>query len=173
MRPGYTGGHQAKKILAVGITSTEGNQVIFEESLRLRLVDMGFVVELGKDVLPKDAASMDKAALRDLLVTRGFDAVVTMQLHSLRHEEKYVPPVYATHGFNTYYPMAVTMVTRPGYVKVSRVVSLEARLYLLDGQGIAWSSRSKTIDPDSITQYAKEYTDVMAKRLLSDGAIKR
>ncbi|MGF1510312.1 MAG: hypothetical protein ACFB9M_12505 [Myxococcota bacterium] len=164
-----------EKVLVVAATDETIARNAFERQMATALRERGQNVRLGADVLPPNAAEMDRQRLRETLLNGGFGAVVVMSLVDVSREFKYQPPTYDVYynTFPSYYGYHYLSsfryhgVARPGTVTEKVKVALEANVYDLKGEGtgLVWNGVSKTIDPGSIEKLAKSYTKAMVKEL--------
>jgi hypothetical protein len=125
-----------------------------------------------------------RATVKQNLIEKGYDSVLTFSLVSVEDKEDYVPgsytpapyypPRYGYYGsYYGYYGYHAPQVYNPGYYTRSTVYTMEANLYDVKSEKLVWSARSETVDPTSSAGFAKEYAEVITYRMLKDGVLKR
>jgi len=115
--------------------------------------------------------------VRSMLIERGVSKVLVVALADLPTRTKYTPPSYdpipyygTFHGYYSHYWIRRPLPTRPGSVQREKVFALEANLYDLtvkEGSGLVWNARTTTVDPESVSDFAEEYSKTIVAELLS------
>jgi hypothetical protein len=63
------------------------------------------------------------------------------------------------------------MVYEPGYLRTSKIVSVETLVYDLKSNQLVWGGRSRTVDPGKLESFIREIVDEAAKKMRQDGVI--
>ncbi len=170
-----------QRILVVAATKNEPARSLFENTIASELGARGFEPELGSNVLPPDAAKMDRTVLRALIEERGLTAVMVVALADVSTRTTYRPPSYDPWpyygSFHSYYqhhwalpPPMPPIYGTPGTVKEEQVIALEAMVYDLlseQGNGMVWNARTSSVDPASLSTLADDYARVIVKEFLA------
>lgn len=106
----------------------------------------------------------------------GTYVVVVMRGLAEDYEVSYQPPThYSTPyygGFwGGYYGNSWGMVHDPGYLRTTRIVTVETLVYDLKSNKLVWGGRSRTTDPDKLGPFMKEIVNGAAKAMKKDGVI--
>lgn len=118
----------------------------------------------------------DEAAVRAAFAKAGAVAVVVMRGIGEETEVDYRAPTYYTvptyRGFwGGYYGHSWDAVYEPGYLRTSRIVTVETLVYDLQSNKLVWGGRSRTVDPSRLGSFIKEIVDEAVKEMKKDGVI--
>jgi hypothetical protein len=118
----------------------------------------------------------DEEAARQAFAESGAVAVVVMRGVGERTEVDYRAPSYYTvpsySGFwGGYYGYGWSTVADPGYLRTSRIVSVETLVYDLKSNQLVWGGRSETTDPTKLASFIREIVDEAAREMKKAGII--
>lgn len=118
----------------------------------------------------------DEAAVRAAFARAGAVAVVVMcgvaEQTKVDYRAPSYSPVPAYTGFwGGYYRHSWDVVYEPGYLRTSRIVTVETRVYDLGSNKLVWSGRSRTVDPGKLGSFIREIVDEAVKEMKKDGVI--
>lgn len=123
-----------------------------------------------------DSDVRDEAAARAAFAEAGAAAVVVMRGIGEQTEVDYRAPTYHTaptySGFwGGYYGYSWDTVYDPGYLRTTRIVTVETLVYDLESNKLIWTGHSRTVDPSKLGSFMKEIVDEAAKQMRKDGLI--
>lgn len=119
---------------------------------------------------PKAFADMNEKQVMQQLDKKDIDGVITIGLQDTETSERYVPgsvryEPYAVR-YNRFYRTYQTFYERvytPGYTEARTDYFFETNLYDLNGNKLLYSAQSKSFDPSSASQIAKEVARAVVK----------
>lgn len=133
------------------------------------------------DELPPDISNSDtdKVTLMNKVKNKNIDAILTISLISKETESRYIsganpynPLGYSYYdSFWGYYNYWHPYMYNQGYYIQDRVYYIESNLYDVSTEKLMWSAQSKTYNPDNLKFFSKEFSEVIATRLRTDGII--
>ena len=123
-----------------------------------------------------DIEPQNEAAARQAFAKSGAAAVVVMRGIGEQTEVDYRAPTYYNvptySGFwGGYYGHSWTMVSDPGYLRTSKIVTVETLVYDLESNKLVWSGRSRTVDPSKLSSFIKEIVDEAAREMRKAGVL--
>lgn len=119
----------------------------------------------------------DEASAKEAFKQAGAVAVVVMRGMGENIEVDYRPPTYyyGTPAYSSfwggYYGQGWKMAYDPGYLRTTRVVSVETLVYDLGSNKLVWGGRSKTVDPTQLDKFMKEVMDAATEQMRKQGVI--
>lgn len=142
-----------------------------EDEMVENLRQKGFVaVSALSEYGPKAFSGMNEKQVMEQLDKSKVDGVITIGLQDTEKTEDYVPgsvryEPYAVR-YNRFYRTYQTFYQRyytPGYTREETNYFFETNLYDLDGNKLLYSAQSKSFDPSSSLQIAKEVAKAVVK----------
>jgi len=153
------------KVLVMAFGNDIAKRKLGEDHLKSELARRGFTAVTSLGEFGPEFAKNDSTRVRNILLQRQFDAVVTLRVVNIDQHDRWVPktiyygPTGFYRGFYGYY-YHVWDYYGEGYVINDVEVLLESNLYNLSDGMLRWAgqSRSFTMNP----------TDIMAARYARD-----
>ncbi len=187
--PQYRGGPLKK--IAVLVVDRDENRRRMAEDLIVENLPHGTQAVAGYRIFGPLDASPDKAKIRDRLVAEGFDGALVARLVGIIQKESPEPsqtdPAPASPQFPSFYVPGGSYdlrypgaefpdfyghaVTSPGYPKESTDVVVETQLFVLPGGKPIWRGVTDSMNPDSREALVERITDVVGRRLRSEGLL--
>jgi hypothetical protein len=128
-----------------------------------------------------DEKNIDKEELLSKIRKTKVEGILTVSLLNKETENRYVPgtysyaPVtrYGYYGrFSGYYTTWYPTLTSPGYYVEDEVYFIETNLYDAASEDLIWSAQSQTYDPNGLTQFSKDFAEVVVIKMKQDGVLK-
>jgi hypothetical protein len=146
-----------------------------EDALAAELTKRG-VKGVASYTILGDIKPQNEEAAREAFAKSGAAAVVVMRGIGEQTEVDYRAPTYyhvpSYSGFwGGYYGHSWEMVYEPGYLRTSKVVTVETLVYDLESNTLVWGGRSRTVDPSKLGTFIREIVDEAAKAMRKDGVI--
>ena len=118
----------------------------------------------------------NEAAVKEAFAKSGAVAVVVMRGIGTETEVDYVSPTYQTMPANNgfwggYYGMGWHTVMDPGYLRTSKVVTVETLVYDLKTNKLVWGGQSRTTDPAMLSSFISEVVEEAVKEMKKDGVL--
>jgi len=176
------------KIIVLGMTGDIVKRSTVENSVVQNLMKNGINAVAGSNILPDTFMDSDKNGkvddkAKEIITTKlkeqGIDGAFTMSLDDVKESERYVPgssyyvPYTNYFPFYNYYYTSYDRVNAPGYYTKSTNVFLTSNFYDVSSEQLVWSAQSNTINPQSLTDFAKSYGVTIVDDFLGDGVIKK
>jgi hypothetical protein len=127
--------------------------------------------------LISDSELRNEAVVRERLEQAGFDAQVVMRVTDVNRRDVYIPgrtslvPEYY-RTFWGYYRYWVPIAYQPGYIERDRDVEVETALYDTAQEGrLVYSAVSRTLNPSSAADLAKDVTHEVVKDIKDKGLL--
>ncbi|SFM13161.1 hypothetical protein [Marinobacter zhejiangensis] len=173
---------QFEKIMVMAISDNEQVRTIVEQSLAGKIASTGTVALAASDYVPGHLASMDKETLHrhaeEAIRENGADAVLVTTLIDNSVRDQYTPPQVnqvampvVEPRFGNYVGMQYETVMMPGYFTSLQEVYIQTTLFDTATGHAVWKAQSKTINPVSLEDGVKNFSNVMVPRLESDGML--
>jgi hypothetical protein len=153
-------GAALQKVAVVALTKDPGLRRMAEDTAASQLT--------GAQAVPSyqvlgDADLRNREAVKNMLLTAGFDGVLIMRMAGVTER---VTPVGSPYGtFDGYYDWAGAAVYAPGYLQTDTIVHVVSNLYSLHDNKLIWSGVSQTFDPASARQFMTDVSKAVAKSL--------
>ena len=169
------------KVVAIALSRNPGRRRAMEASMVDQLRRTAPQVQATQSsTIISDADLRNEDRVREQLQKAGFDAEIVMRVTDVNRSDVYVPgtTTFVPEYYRTfwgYYRYWVPIAYQPGYVERDRDVQVETALYSTarDGQ-LVYSAMSRTLNPSSAADLAKDVThevvkDIKDKGLLQNG----
>jgi len=176
------------KVIVLGMTGDIVKRSAVENSVVQNLMKNGINAVAGSNILPDHFMDSDKNGkvddkAKEIITTKlkeqGIDGAFTMSLDDVKESEHYVPGTsyYTPHSgyypFYNYYYTSYERVNTPGYYTKTTTVYLTSNFYDVATEQLVWSAQSSTINPQSLTDFAKSFGASIVEDFLSDGVIRK
>lgn len=178
------------KILVLGAMNDLIKRSTIEKSMVRDLKSYGINAVSGSDVLPtnifdsnSDGKVDDKEKVKSIIATKlkelGVDGALVFSLKDVKEEERYVPGTTYYTPFNTYYPFynyywtSYEAVHTPGYYTKTKNVFFVTNFYDVPTETLTWSTQTETINPLSMSDFAKSYSATVIDDFLNSGIVKK
>jgi len=163
------------KVGAMVMHPSESVRRAAEDALAAELTQRGLVGVAAYSILG-EAEATNEAAAREAFTKAGAVAVVTLRGIGEQTEVDFRAPSYygvpSYSGFwGGYYGAGWSMVYDPGYLRTSKIVTVETLVYDLRSNKLVWGGRSRTADPSKLGTLIREIVDEAAKKMREDGVI--
>ena len=150
---------QYQKVLVVYMSSDNGVRRTAEDELARQIRN----AVPSYSVLP-EALLRDAEGAKAWVTREGYDGAVVMRLVAIDNETTYVPgSAYSVPvGYRSmwgYWGTGWGYAYDPGYIRQDQVVSVEANLYSVVDEKLIWSSRTRSVNPDSIRELVDDIVD--------------
>jgi len=167
-------------ILVTALTARANARQAVENDIAAALTDKGYKTIKSIDVMPPTFTG-DKTPDRSELLAKikgtGADAILTVALIDKETETRYQPgsygyapiPRFGYYGtFWGYYTTWYPTLHDPGYYEEDKVYFIETNLYDVETEELLWSAQSKTYNPRSLPDFAKEFSRIVVSKLEQD-----
>ncbi len=181
-----------KDILVVGITTNKVNRRAFESNFVASFQAEGIESMTSYSIISQKEQlkfSTDKKSFKNIvksaIAKSSIDAVLISHVSSIETDQVYNPsldfqPVYGVpYGGSGYYGnmygyhgYVTTYVQEPGYYSDERTYTLEASLYDVKTEQLVWTTKSRTVAPESVETTIQDITNLIIQDLLSRKLIK-
>ncbi len=178
------------KLIVLGLSSDLVKRATVEKSVVSNLRSYGINAVAGSNVLPDnildsdgDGKVDDKEKVKKLVQTKfkelGVDGALIISLLDVKEEEHYVPgtsyyaPYTSYYPFYNYYWTYYDMVHTPGYYTKTTSIFLTTNFYNIASEELLWSAQSETVNPQSLSDFAKSYSSVLVQDFIGSGLIKK
>lgn len=168
-----------KNLVVVALTDNILAKQQVEKDLQSSLQRSGLQVSKSLDLFPPGflSSKADKEEILNKVRQSGQDAILTISLLDEKTESRYVPGnvAYSPFGFNYYgsfggyYNYLTPMMYAPGYYREDKTYFIETNLYDAQTENLIWSAQSETYNPSNLQSFSKDFAQVTADRLISEG----
>ncbi|MCH7397106.1 hypothetical protein MM236_03860 [Belliella sp. DSM 107340] len=157
-----------------------------ENEFASRLQNRAVVTTKSLDVLSPDffdSGEPSKDQILEAMQTNNSEAILTITLIDVEEEERYVQggpvgPGFAPMGrfgyygnFGGYFNHWHGAGWNQGYYTTDKKYFMETNLYDSESLKLLWSAQSRTLNPDDISGFAREYVDALKKELRKEGLV--
>jgi hypothetical protein len=161
-------GPPLRRVLVVGVTQSEVNRRLFEDTFARELGAAGPAAAASHTVL-SDNGGIGRDEIRKAVEKAGADAVlVTRIVRAEKHVDlapaAAMPPVGGR--FYGWYGSAATMP-----VEQYTTITLESTLWDVKTEKIAWSATSGTFESQDVEKVTSKLAQVLIAKMRSDGVI--
>lgn len=189
-KPGFTG-QKFKKIMVIAVTKDNllARRTIEDELVRNFKVN-GITAITSYNELPHGTFDADndgkidnneeaKEILRKKTEELGVDGILVMRLKDLSKETKYVPgattwaPSYYFSPYYSYYFGAYESIYSTGYLVNTTKVYIESSLFGVSKEELLYSLLSETIDPASVGDFSKTFSNALVNTLLEAKVLRK
>lgn len=188
-KPG-TAAQKYNKIIVLGLSSDLVKRSTVEKSIVSNLRSYGINAIAGSNVLPDnildsdhDGKVDDKEKVKTLVQSKfkelGVDGALIFSLLDVKEEEHYVPgssyymPYTSYYPFYNYYWTYYDRVNTPGYYTKTTSVFLTTNFYNVSSEELLWSAQSETVNPQSLSDFAKSYAQAMVQDFVGAGIVRK
>jgi len=183
-----TPGQKYKKIVVLGLYNNVAKRSTVENAIVSEFKLNGINAVAGTNVLPHDLIDTDKdgkvdSRNKEIIVEKlkqeGIDGAFVFKVEDVKETENYVPgtsyyaPYSGYYPFYNYYWSSYDMVYSPGYYTKTTNVIFVSNFYNVSKEQLVWSTQSKTLNPVSLSDFAKSYSKAVVDDLLNSGVIKK
>lgn len=168
-------------LLVWGLSDNVANRSTVEDELTHFLNLKGVNTHSGADILPYDRSIIpeDNKVIKQKLIAKGYDAVLTIGLKDVKEETHYVQGTGyynpMSHGYyGSFYGYSSYMygnVYQPGYYSSTKMVYLETNLWDVNSGKLVWSGQSKSTSQGSVDKTANAYARAVTQELISKGIL--
>lgn len=175
-----------EKLLVVGMTDKLTVRKIFEEQLKKEFIKRGINAHESAVVLDVSFTGSQKSeeeidAMKDKLITDGFDTVVITAIIGVDDRREYLPGQYYPMGFTwyrfgRYYYRYQSMYYDPGYYNEYRVYHIETSIYNIkedEDKSLVWVGSFSIVDPATISTTVNDYVQRIIRQLEKEWLIDR
>jgi|WetSurMetagenome_2_1015567.scaffolds.fasta_scaffold12794_3 hypothetical protein len=185
-------GYNGKKFQKIMVISAGGESFIERAILESEVIKKLKVNNIdgvsGVEILPnesfdkdKDGNVDDKGEFENLIKNKvkelNIDGVIFLTLKDLKKDVKYTPgttvysPTFYYDPFYRHYYTVYNAVHSPGYYTKTARYYMETSLFDAITNELVYSILSETIDPQSINDFAKSYSEGIVNKMINDKAI--
>lgn len=160
------------------LTDNQAAKNIIEADLAASATAMGMqVVKSGEVFAPNFSREKgpSKAEMLETIKQKGCDAIFTLAVVDKQSETRYVPgsvnysPFMGySGGFYGYYSFWQPTLYSPGYYTTNKTYFFEANLFDAGSEKLVWSMQSEAYNPNKISKFSKEYTQLLLGRMKTD-----
>ncbi|WP_141107345.1 hypothetical protein [Belliella buryatensis] len=130
-----------------------------------------------------DSGEPSKDKILEAIKSTSSEAIMTITLIDIEEEERYIPggqvgPVFAPMGrfgyygnFGGYFNHWHGAGWNQGYYTTDKKYFMETNLYDSESLKLLWSAQSRTLNPNDISGFAREYVDALKKELRKEGLV--
>ncbi|WP_224483376.1 hypothetical protein [Robertkochia aurantiaca] len=174
-------------VFIVALTRNVPARTLVEDELAYYAEKNGFEVHVSHEVFPgkfSESTQPSKEQVMKAIRETGSNAIFSITLMDKESEQRYVPgntnyaygyaPYrYGYYGnFYGYYNAMYPVTYNPGYYTTDKIYYIESNLYDAETENLLWSAQSKTYNPSSLESFVQDYSEVLVKKLISDGILK-
>ncbi|MBX2922060.1 MAG: hypothetical protein KF746_07700 [Chitinophagaceae bacterium] len=178
---GYTAGKE-DKILVLGMLPDKDRSM--RENIEAELVKS--LREQGYDAVsayetfgPRSFKGQDEKKVMEELKDKNIQSIITIALLDKEKERKYTPgrvDYFPNIGYNPFWRRYVYYYDRvynPGYYTNSTNYFVESNLYDVGSNRLVYSVQSKTLDPSSLQQMARNYSKAIVKDMEKNNILQK
>ena len=174
-------GKKYDQLLVWALSDNVANRSTVEDELTHFLNLKGVNTHSGADILPYDRSIIpeDNKVIKQKLIEKGYDAVLTIGLKDIKEETHYVqgtgyynPMSYGYYGsFYGYSSYMYGNVYQPGYYSSTEMIYLETNLWDVNTGKLVWSGQSKSTGQGTVDKTANAYARAVTTELISKGIL--
>lgn len=160
-----------KTVVALVISQDDNLRVSAEEALARELSALGVRGLAAYRVIPREEVR-DPAKARGWFERSGAEGVVAMRLVSADQERTYVPGVWSTPYYSSfwgYYGYGWGAVYDPGYVREDTVVVIETLVYGVADGKLLWGGVSESTNPKTAGRLLHDLVEETVKSMRKQG----
>ncbi len=169
------------QVLVWGLSDNVANRSTVEDEVTHFLNLKGITTHSGADILPYDRKIIpkDQEVIKQKLIAKGYDAVLTIGLKDIKEETHYVqgtgyynPMSYGYYGsFYGYNSYMYGSVYQPGYYSSTEYIYLETNVWDVESGKLIWSGQSKSTGQGSVDKTANAYARAVVTELIKEGIL--
>lgn len=176
------------KIVVLGLYNNVAKRSTVENAIVSEFRLNGINAVAGTNILPHELIDTDKDGKvdqrnKDIIVEKlkkeGIDGAFVFKVEDVKESETYVPgtsyyaPNSGYYPFYNYYWSSYDMVYSPGYYTKTTNVIFVSNFYNVAQEQLIWSTQSKTLNPTSLSDFAKSYSKAVVEDFITSGVIKK
>lgn len=164
-------------VLVIGMSDDAIARGNVEQAVVKELRGAGVAAQMGMEVFPpmlfKEKMDREKAKVR--IAGAGADAVLLLTLLDSRTTETYIPgamvytPSAGSMAMYGYWYDSWNVAYTQGYYMNSKEIVVQSNLYRTSDEALLWAGKSKATDPSSMSKFARLYSRVIVRQMVSDG----
>jgi len=186
-----------KKIVVLALVNDIAKRSTIEKGIVNNLISNGFNAVSGSSILPPDLIDVDKdgkldPGAKEIIISKlkeaGIDGAIVSSLEDVQKSTSYVPgtsyyaPGAGMYGFSGYYGGMYNnvygggygrVIGTPGYYVENQNYIVTTNFYNVDSEKLLWSTQSGTINPSSLSDFAKSYGSSVVNAFVSSGVAKK
>lgn len=166
------------KVVAAVVVGADSRRRLAEDRLSQQIAALGAEARTMYSLLPS-ATVGDEKAIRTALEAADVKGLIVMQPVYV-DRSVHITPGYEGHTSTTFWggPYGsgfVTSYVSPTETKITEttVVYVETQVYSLEQNKLVWAGRSKSDDPDTVTELIEAITAATASELKKEGLIRQ
>ena len=168
------------KILVLSVGKDLEKRRLAEDNIKAELQKHGITAVASLDEFSPDfAKTNDSLKMREILLNKQYDGVVTVRVLNVNEQDRWVPgtvyyrPVGFYRGFYGYYYRVYGYYAEPGYKVTDVEVLLESNLYKIQSGELLWSGQTKAFTRNPTQAMAARYAkniveDMIAKKVIAN-----
>jgi hypothetical protein len=165
------------RVFVVSLGKDMEKRKLGEDHIKAELERHSITAVTSLDEFGPDFARMDTGKMRQVLLDRQFDAVVTIRVLSVSERDRWVPsagvygPSAYYRGFYGYYYRFGGYYYESGYVVADVEVLLESNFYRTATGGLLWSGQSKAFYSNPTDAMAGRYAKNIVDDMIGKGVL--
>jgi len=165
------------RLLVVAFGKDLEKRKLGEDHLKSELERQGLVAATSLDEFGPGFAGMDSARMRQTLLDRQFDGVVTVRVLNINERDRWVPggfyygPGGYYRGYYGYYYWVWRNYAEPGVMVTDVEVLLESNLYRVATGQLLWSGQSMAFNRNPTDAMAGRYARNVVADMIQKGAL--
>lgn len=169
-------GPPLRKLLVVGVSRSDTQRRIFEDTFTQGLVAMGSNGVVSYQLLP-DTGALPDGRVQEAAKKAGADGLLTARVLRVEQRISVTPgqpmPMRGgagfNRGFNNWYGSA--WATTPSDVRQYEVVTIESTLWDLRTDRVVWTGTSQTTQTSNIERLSDQLAKLLVGQMKNDGVL--
>lgn len=167
-------GPPLRKVLVVGISRSDTQRRIFEDTFTAGLVAMGSNGSVSYQLLPETGA-IPEGRIQEAARKIGADALLTARVLRVEQRISVTPgqplPMRSgfNRGFNSWYGSA--WATTPPDVRQYELVTIESSLWDLRTDRVVWTGTSQTTQTSNVERLSDQLAKLLVGQMKTDGVL--
>ena len=169
-------GPPLRKLLVVGVSRSDTQRRIFEDTFTQGLVAMGSNGVVSYQLLP-DTGALQDGRIQEAAKKAGADGLLTARVLRVEQRISVTPgqpmPMRGGagfgRGFNNWYGSA--WATTPSDVRQYEVVTIESTLWDLRTDRVVWTGTSQTTQTSNIERLSDQLATLLVGQMKNDGVL--
>jgi hypothetical protein len=169
-------GPPLRKVLVVGVSRSDTQRRIFEDTFTQGLVSMGSNGVVSYQLLPETGALPD-GRIQQAAAQAGADGLLTARVLRVEQRISVIPgqpmPMRGGagfgRGFNSWYGSA--WATTPSDIRQYEVVTIESTLWDLRNDRVIWTGTSQTTQTSNIERLSEQLAKLLVGQMKNDGVL--
>ncbi|WP_431209573.1 hypothetical protein ACQ86N_25915 [Puia sp. P3] len=165
------------KVFVMSLGKDLSKRRLGEDHIRAELLRRGIVAVTSLDEFGPDFSRTDSGVMRQVLLDRQFDGVVTIRVLGINERDRWIPtagiygPSGYYHGFYGYYYRFGGYYYEPGYVVTDVEVLLESNFYRTSTGELLWTGQSRAFYRDPTPAMAGRYAKNIVDDMIGKGVL--